>query len=1128
VHFGSSPSGPTESVTVDAAQTLSSLWFDAAMAYTLSGQALTLGSNLADGERLVTVTNAGGDTGSETVINPSVTLANNGGDSRTWLITNQSEGGLGFFGSFDLGGNSLTLTGGQATHLAGPLSGTGAITLTTLIGETPTHLVLSGANNPGGGGGWSGALTIHAQAFGVVKSATGLGSGANTVQAGGTIAWRRHDSPGSQASYATQPIFVEGQGVIRQTGIAAVGAIYNDGGSNTYWDKITMTGDTWFGSRGDLGGNLLLRGQISDGGAGYTFTKVGPGLITLGVRWNPGDPTGPLNTWGQTVIRDGVLRRAHNLALPNANIRFEGGILELTSGPAAPNANFTRNLGTGLGPEPHREIRVERGVNTSAYAILSGQITTSGGSIDFDNLTATLANTGLLKTGHGLLLISHEGTVASISDFLPYLFPYIIRGGALLPQKINGAILSPIRLDGGVLGLDSDLNVDIGTDVGQIQWLGHGGFAAYGGVDREVYLYNGTSHIWGSQYFLPNNAELRFGHYTASSTVIYRNDLLLNSGASHTIRIERGEANRLNGRADVLMKGEFLSDYNLPAVDQLNFVGDGRFDISDDQTLTVNQINIKGAELRLNQGGRFENEITFNISHGGAFILDNNGTHDPDWNGTVIDDRLYDLANVNLNAGHLALMKEHDGTLFLEGLAKIHVQSGANILGSISKGSAGGYLLTQKLTHTGISTLHVVGESDDGYFLTIMENPNLHVGALQGIIPWLTIGDRWGIIIPGGSSGWPGVNYILADHSNAWSYQTSLDANQWGIANNVYVGESMFGGSSTALPSNANKTINSLILNGVLNLNGRDLTLRSGGLLSTPPKGEDPSTHNSTITGSTGSRLMPAGIVGRLYIHIYGNRLDITGGVLINAAQGVVKTGPGELRLNSTATHDIGSLYIHQGTVNLMNGRIQTSGEIFVGDGAGTDILQLRGNFRDQLIANAAGTLFPKLTLHGTPYDPRGPEYGGDQAILRMGGNTKQHLSELHIKERGTIDWVGGEVSKANILYLDKLTFSGPDAILFMKNWYEYEDILLVKKGWFNGLTAAQQAQLKSQVWFEGYENFPVLHRNYDANYYQITPFLHREPEPATTGAILGTVGLGLVAWRKRKMHDSSSLPKAG
>jgi len=49
------------------------------------------------------------------------------------------------------------------------------------------------------------------------------------------------------------------------------------------------------------------------------------------------------------------------------------------------------------------------------------------------------------------------------------------------------------------------------------------------------------------------------------------------------------------------------------------------------------------------------------------------------------------------------------------------------------------------------------------------------------------------------------------------------------------------------------------------------------------------------------------------------------------------------------------------------------------------------------------------------------------------------------------------------------------------------------------------------RIEFEGYG--PAMFRDWDSNYFQITP----APEPATYGAIVGAVGIGLVVWRKKK-----------
>jgi len=132
-----------------------------------------------------------------------------------------------------------------------------------------------------------------------------------------------------------------------------------------------------------------------------------------------------------------------------------------------------------------------------------------------------------------------------------------------------------------------------------------------------------------------------------------------------------------------------------------------------------------------------------------------------------------------------------------------------------------------------------------------------------------------------------------------------------------------------------------------------------------------------------------------------------------------------------------------------------------------------------------------------------------------MGGNTKQHLGTLRIEERGTIDWVGGKVGQANMLWLDSLEFSSTDARLFMRHWYEFEDYLLIRK------TGLADFSILNQITFEGYDG-PAITRDYDQDYYQITPFLNRMPEPSTYGAILGAVGIGLWTWRKRRKKSVS------
>jgi len=969
-----------------------------------------------------------------------------------------------------------------------------------------------------------------------------------------------------------------------------------------------MTGNTWFGSRGDRNGGLTLTGQIT---GNYSFTKVGPGLITL---------TNTNNAWtGSTYLNGGVLRVGNQVSLSGFNgssntTIFNGGILELNGvgvgiSPQQPWVQFwhfspsplnstgnsrrvnwqgsggfsafdvgrvvavggvltspgggvggfqTLQWGVGhfvpIGKELLLSsryanapitlanglnaggaiIRVERGLTANAYAIVSGRIT--AGSEGF-----------FTKKGLGLLNLS-----ASTNN---YSAQTIIEQGAL-GRTLSSS--SNITLRGGVMMLNGNFTRNVGTAAGQIQWDGGwleqsipqqwvsgGGFAAWSG-DQIVKLNNSTSLInWGSTNFVQTNAPLKFGHYTASGTVIWDKELSFGNGR---FQVERG---RDPDRADVLLTQSIQGAINA----LFSIIGDGRMDIAVNNPDYKGRVQIYGAELRLHSAGELPSMLTtgvglfgqgkaFDITAGGILTLDNRGSYKTSTGGWYLANRLPSDLEVSIdNGGHFRLWGRADyGPLVnyqstIQSLSRIITQRGAitidltqnhaqsytqlqleNIV-RISKehmASGSARVSTSTLNLTGNVSYRAANElvsirfSDWGAIVPIVSSSD--GGVLVGvstsyeindsekgdkIIPWATVnGQDWVTPKKNGS-----YTYLIA----LPQYYTTMNTTTWDLSHNISV--------SSQAQLDSTRTINSLRLieAAKLDLRNSDLILNSGGLLS----------YGQTIITSDQGRLM--GVQGEtgvktqrpFYAHIYKGSLEIAGRTQIYSDYEFVKTGDGTLLLSSPATHYFGKyLYINQGTLSLKAWRIQVgtglNQRIYIGDYSGIDILELPADSWDPIIGIGGR---PSIHLLGKQDRTYGARYDyADAAILRMGGNTKLHLDVLSFEGNAIIDWYGGEVGKANILWVDLLLPTSGLEQLVMRNWYQYEDIFLVRK---DGIMKGGVP-----IIFEGYEDFPVLAIDYDANYWQITPF--HAPEPSTYGAILGAVGLGLWGWRRKRKRSTS------
>jgi len=96
-------------------------------------------------------------------------------------------------------------------------------------------------------------------------------------------------------------------------------------------------------------------------------------------------------------------------------------------------------------------------------------------------------------------------------------------------------------------------------------------------------------------------------------------------------------------------------------------------------------------------------------------------------------------------------------------------------------------------------------------------------------------------------------------------------------------------------------------------------------------------------------------------------------------------------------------------------------------------------------------------------------------------------------------------------LLLDDLIISD-DAFLRISGWEAGRDHLLVRKD------SGHLADSLKKITIDGWGKNQVYLKDYDKDYWSI----EAAPEPTTCGAILGTVGLGLFIYRRRRRSGAA------
>jgi autotransporter-associated beta strand protein len=1089
--FGNAPASGPQSVVLNSNLQLNSLTFDSSYNYSLGGTGnITLGNTGTAGLPAIYVNDYNGAQAQHHVGN-TLTLAE---DLRVY---NYSFSTLCLNGAITTGGNDITVNGTGAVNFNADIQGTG-------------DLVKSGAGivtiNNNNSAGWSGDVTVNQGLLVVTENgALGNTTGTTTVNSGGALAFR--DRTGSGLAYATgEAVTISGTGVLRG-GEGLTGAIYNDGGNNSFAGNITLAADAAIGSRD---GVLTLSGVIGQSGGARSLTKLGAGVVELSAS----------NTYtGDTVIADGVLRISGTVdALPGGfattDTASNYGAVSLAGGVLESNVatTFTRRLGTGeeqifwAGDGGFSAYGADRTFSlTNSGGTANGQLTWNAGSFvptgnalllgsNYANATTILTNAidlgamarevrvadgsaaldgtlsgilsgtgGLNKTGEGTLALTANNTYTGATT---------ISGGALRVDDANRIDGSNLQLNGGVLEIAGDLDTgntgeftrSLGSGAGQVQWTGDGGFSA-SGANRTIRLGNGTGTVtWGAANFVGDDNRLIFGATGASNTATLANSLALGSSGTRTIHA-------VAGTSPAVASGALAGVVSGSAA--LAVTGDGRLDVTANNTHT-GAVSIRGAELRLSgASGDLAQSSGFTIAEGGTLTLDNAVANNTSRVGTV---------GLSLNGGTINFLGRTGNNNSTETVGALTLAGGANTV-NVQRGDASGsaQLTFASLTRSAGATVNFTNAAGGGTLGNTGDNPRIAFTTAptldNSILAYATVNGT-------DFASYASVNGSNPDGIYAYAgYDTGAQTG-WTATDNA--------APASDQTLTASRTLNSLKLGSGIDVDitsGRTLTLESGGLLSLGATGSTIS--NGTLrAGATGSDLI---------VHSYG-----TGGLTISSViadnggnNGLTKTGDGTLTLAGAAANTFtGTTTVNDGTLALdkTDGTTALAGAVVVGDGRGTDVLRLDSS---EQIANTAN-----LTLRGSTY--------GGETVLRYNsgsGGFTETFATLTVDGHAVIDFAGGNVCAANYLYLDDLAMTAGSELL-IRNWIDFTDFLLVRN------TSTNVPDLLAQINFEGY-GAGAYWQEYDATFSRITPV----PEPSTYGAVLMAAGLGFAGWRRWRMR---------
>jgi|GEM_PF-1061669 len=813
---------------------------------------------------------------------------------------------------------------------------------------------------------------------------------------------------------------------------------------------------------------------------------------------------GSRSTYDRLIVAEG--RGSHTLDLDVEIVdwvvpfRIHNGLARLRNkwdGSAEDTLTFSQSLTVGNGP-----------------LIVSGY-----GHTVINALHSSATGGTLIKEGTGFLEVDASGYEGEI----------LIRGGALRGKRSDE---SSLTLAGGVYLLEDGETYEFnlyGSGSERVNWLegesGGFGTAEEGGTAHLVFGSQGTTLTWGEGGFVSLGSELLFGSEWSSGSLYWHNALdlgdSLDYGGPRTIRLSR------NVEAEETFTLYLPKTLTAASGQVLRLIGGGTVVVTADNYDFYGDLDIAGVDLVLRDGGSFFEAGHFTVRDGGSLTLSSYGA--PPINNAAIT---LSSGTLNIESDWLSL-----GDLTLSGGANHIIRQPISPwvqplpIQSLTRVAPRSTLLVSLLANDSVGNSILQFTEDTANAIT--------AAAIGGITPWI-------VTTTGADDSTRRADWAVIDDSKLRrardnDYYTGSEST-WSAEANVNVGASAWGTPPTMLSSN--RTINSLRLaaGASIDLNGKTLTIASGGLLI------DYSRQTALILGGPSSSALTTAAGRPLYVHTHGDGFisaRITGGM------DLVKAGSATLTLYSHAPngHDnaLGSLYIHEGRFELNNGaRIHATGPIYVGDGGHSATLSLEAS------DNRWG---PPLISGAREVRLRGGHDFSKTASLELLGSHNLHLDHLSISGSSVLEFAianpWGTVSK---IYSELFTIEGKSSRLHVRGWGQRKGNsgTEVETGdYFTHILVSKSSPLLddylSQIWFEDYGDAVKIDWKEDTRYWEIVPGWRGWgdinpggggggggggdcppdypdcPEPSTYGAILAAAGIGLVLWRRRKHQGKRS-----